>query len=304
MKLRGVRANDVVLAVLVLAGIALVALLKSAPPEAGLDTFASTDYRSGGYAAWFTLLEREGVAVERFERRPADLDSAIDTLVAAYPVAPSNANANARRAPDRAELARWVHDGGRLIVLGADDPFAGNGPHLRELSTPYGRGEIVSIRDPHEFDNASITRGDNARLAFVIARPRTPGGIVAFDEGLHGTIVDRRWWDVIGVPQRVALGGIAVAVLIALVGGAFRLGPPVTLRPAREPASDEFVGAVAALYERTGSRRAALARLAAGAHGANGDAARDLRLLAERQSPNDRDLIAGAALARSIRESS
>jgi hypothetical protein len=301
-KVRSFRGSDVVLAVLVLAGIALVALLKNAAPEAGLDTFASTDYRSGGYAAWYALLEREGIAVERFERRPADLDPAIDTLIAAYPVAP--AAANALRDADRSALARWVDDGGRLIVLGTEDPFAGNGPRLRGLSTPYGHGAIVAIRDPREFDNASITRGDNARLAFVLARPRTPGGVVAFDEGLHGTIVDRRWWDVIGTSQRVALGGIAVAVLIALIGGALRLGPPVTLRAVREPASDEFVAAVAALYARTGSRRAALQLLAAGAHGANGDAARELRLLAERQTPNDRDLIAGAALARSIREGS
>ena len=298
--LRGVRANDLVLAVLVLAGLALVALLKSTPPDAGLDTFASTDYRSGGYAAWYLLLEREGAAVERFERRPADLDPAIDTLIAAYPALP--ALENARRPADRGALAQWVHDGGRLIVLGADDPFAGDGPRLRALNTPYGRGEITSIRDPREFDNASITSGDNARLAFALARPRTAGGIVAFDEALHGTIVDRRWWDVIGVPQRVALGGIALAVLIALIGGALRLGPAVTLRAAREPASDEFVAAVAALYQRSGARRAALQLLAAGAHAASSDAARELRLLAERQTPNDRDLIAGAALARSIRE--
>ena len=299
-KLRRVRANDVVLAVLVLAGIVLVAVLKNAPTTTGGDTFASTDYRSGGYAAWYTLLQREGVAVERFERRPADLDPNIDTLIAAYPIVA--VGDDARRPADRAALAQWVHGGGRLIALGAGDPFAGDGPRITALRTPYGRGEIVSVLEPRLFDNAMITRADNARLAFILGKPRRTGGIVAFDEALHGAIVDRRWWDVLGVPQRVALGGIALAVLIALVGSALRLGPAVTLRVAREPASDEFVAAVAVLYERTKSRRAAIALLAAGARNASGEAVTQLRLLAERQTPTDRDLIAGAVLARTIRE--
>jgi hypothetical protein len=162
----------------------------------------------------------------------------------------------------------------------------------------------VTIADPHPFDNALIARADNARLAYALAKPRRAGGIVAFDEALRGAIVDRRWWNVIGMPQRVALGGIALAVLVAIAGSMLRLGPAVTLRAAREPASDEFVAAVAALYERTKSRRAAIALLAAGARNASGDAVTQLRLLAERQSPTDRDLITSAALARTIREGS
>jgi hypothetical protein len=299
--LRGLRRNDVVTAALVLAGIVFVALLKGAPPGSGRDTFAATDYRSGGYAAWFMLMAREGVSVERYERRPANLDASIDTLVDAYP---AFAVPSARGPADRAALAGWVHDGGRLVVLGANDPFAGNGPRLRGARTPYGRGEVVAVRNPYEFDNASIARGNNARTAYALARPRRTGGVVAFDEALHGTIVDRNWWNVIGAPQRVALGGIALAVVLALIGSALRLGPPIALRAVREPASDEFVAAVAALYARSGARRAALEMLAAGARNASGDAARELRLLAERQAPAERDLIAGAALARTIRAGS
>ena len=52
------------------------------------------------------------------------------------------------------------------------------------------------------------------------------------------------------VPVRVALAGAVLTILIALAGGALRLGPPVSLRAAREPASDEFIAAVAALYRR------------------------------------------------------
>ena len=296
----GVRSGEWVLGALVLVGIVLAALLDVTPPAAGSDTFASTDYRSGGYAAWYELLQREGITVERFERRPAELDRSIDTLIAANPVVP--AGNDVRRPPDRAALAQWVRAGGRLIALGSGDPLAGNGPKLAGLRTPYGRGEIVSILDPHPFDNALLARADNARRAYVLAKPRRAGGIVAFDEALHGALVDRRWWNVLSVPQRVALGGIALAVLLALIASTLRLGPAVALRAAREPASDEFVAAVAALYERTGSRRAALGLLAAGAANASGAAAGQQRALAARPRPTDRDLVAGAVLARTIRE--
>ncbi len=296
----GLRAGEWGLAALVLAGVVLAALLEVTPPGGGSDTFSSTDYRSGGYAAWYTLLQREGIAVERFERRPVELDRTIDTLIAANPVVP--AGNDVRRPPDRAALARWVRAGGRLIALGARDPLAGSGPKIAGVRTPYGRGEIVVVPDAHPFDNALLARGANARRAYDLARPRRAGGIVAFDEALHGTLVDRRWWDVLSVPQRVALGGLALAVLLALIASTLRLGPAVALRAVREPASDEFVAAVAALYERSGSRRAALGLLAAGAANASGEAVDRLRALAARPRPTDRDLVAGAVLARTIRE--
>ncbi len=297
--LGGIRASDAILTLLVAAGVVFVALLNSRPQQGATDTFASTDYRSGGYAAWFTLLQREGVATERFERRPAELDAHIDTLIAAAPVVP--AGADARRPPDLAALARWVREGGRLITLANDRPFGPSAPHFVAARTPYGRGVVVSVLDPRQFDNGLLARDDNARRAFLLARPRQPGGVVAFDEALHGTIVDRSWWRTLDVPQRVALGGIALAVLIALAGSALRLGPAVSLQPAREPASDEFIAAVAGLYQRNRARRAALALLAAGVHDAGGEAVMQLRALAERQSPDDRDLVAGAVLARAIR---
>jgi hypothetical protein len=135
----------------------------------------------------------------------------------------------------------------------------------------------------------------------LLAQP-PPSRAVAFDETLHGALIDRTWWQAIDVPTGVALGGIAIAVALALAGGALRLGPPVTLRAKREPASDEFVAALAALYERTHARRAAIARFADAVTQAEGAGAMELRALAERQSPADRDVIASAALARTIRE--
>ena len=73
-----------------------------------------------------------------------------------------------------------------------------------------------------------------------------------------------------------------------------------TLRATREPASDEFIAAVAALYRRAHARRAAIALLANDAGGPS-ETAVQLRLLRERQSPSDADLIRSAALAHALR---
>jgi len=347
------RASDVLLAFAVLAAMVLVALLGRATGGGGFDTFASSDFRSGGYAAWFALLQREGISTQAFERRPAELDAQIATLIAATPTVASETGS--RDAADQAALGRWVAAGGRLIALGAADAFriAGSqatgvrpatdvarrtggrlrGPlaanvarlaglsadrlrHARRLGgvvlladrggpivlrVPYGRGEIDYVSDPHPFDNQWIAHADNARLAFALAQSGASGA-VAFDETLHGVLIERSWWQAISMPERTALGGIALAILLALAGSALRLGPAIALREVREPASDEFIAAVAALYERNHARRAAIALLAAGAQAAHGAAADELRRLAERQSPGNRDLIASAALARAIRE--
>jgi hypothetical protein len=85
--------------------------------EIAYDTFSAFDARSGGYEAWYELLEREGVAPLRFERYPAFLDDSIGTFIAANPLAflqtETMSEANA------AALARWVRAGGRVIVLGS-----------------------------------------------------------------------------------------------------------------------------------------------------------------------------------------
>jgi uncharacterized protein DUF4350 len=168
------------------------------------------------------------------------------------------------------------------------------------LRVPLGRGAIVYVNDPRMFANAALARSDNARLAYLLARPRRPGRIVAFDEALHGALLERSWLATLSVPLRVGLAGVALVILIALAGGAFRLGPPIALRAVREPASDEFIAAVAALYRRTRARRAAIALLAAGAD-RPGDVAMQLRALRERQTPADADLLESAVLAHALR---
>src|ERR1700730_18908705 len=47
------------------------------------DSMSTYDAASGGYRAWYALLQQEGVRVERFERRPAVLDASVDVYVSA-----------------------------------------------------------------------------------------------------------------------------------------------------------------------------------------------------------------------------
>jgi hypothetical protein len=168
------------------------------------------------------------------------------------------------------------------------------------LRVPLGHGAIVYVSDAAIFSNANLNRADNARFAYLLARPRGAGRIVAFDEALHAPPLERGWIGTLGIPERVAIFGIIAVVLVALAGGALRLGPPVRLRVQREPPSDEFIAALASLYRTAKARHAALALLATHA-GGHGETAMQLRLLRERPTPTDRDVITGAALARTLR---
>jgi hypothetical protein len=88
------------------------------------DTFSSFDAHSGGYRAWYELLGREGMHVERFEQRPAFLDSSIGTLI----VAPNISEVMLRsekthdqtgipQAIDFDNLRAWVKSGGHLVWI-------------------------------------------------------------------------------------------------------------------------------------------------------------------------------------------
>ncbi len=137
---------------------------------------------------------------------------------------------------------------------------------------PLGRGEVVAVVDTVPFDNANIAAGGNARLAYLIGVPRRSGGVVAFDDGIHGALIDRPWYRALGLPTRVALSIVAVAGLLAFIGGLFGSGPPMRLSPEREPTSVEFLDALASLYERTQARATASALVAAGSAAPSTDA--------------------------------
>jgi hypothetical protein len=250
--------------------------------HAAIDTYSSYDARSGGYEAWYELLEREGTDVVRFERAAAFLDGSVGTLIASVPL-PFDPNAVAPSDLDRLAIDTWVARGGTIVTLGDSRP-APDSPlrrvHFATLSTErlramgvralssrarpivrvgtYERGTVVLVQDEAMFSNGKIAAADNARLAFALTRLQR-GGSVAFYETLHGYFVPEHWWLV--APRRLVIAIViaALVVAIALFGAAIRLGPPLIAASRREATSLEYLDAVASLYARARAVRQAIA---------------------------------------------
>ncbi len=174
-----------------------------------------------------------------------------------------------------------------------------------------GKGDVIAIAPDALFENRYLGVADDARLAYLAAQPRHPGGVVAFDEAIRGDVSEKPWYTAIDVPERIGLAILTLAGLLWLLYGFFRLGPPVRLRPLREPTSREFLAAVAALYARARARGHARDALLADARRNLEHAARtpeNVALLARanasatRPITTDAELVRLAALARTTRE--
>ncbi len=107
----------------VLVALALANIRENEQAVSQLDSYSSYDAKSGGYRAWADLLTREGVAVDRFEMRPAFLDKSIGTLVYAEPLDFDPRQEEQTRVDVR-QLDAWIRAGGRLLYLGHDDTAA------------------------------------------------------------------------------------------------------------------------------------------------------------------------------------
>jgi hypothetical protein len=138
-----------------------------------------------------------------------------------------------------------------------DDRFrSGNGYHtvLADahgaivVQRTVGRGELVAVSDELMLANGWIGRGDNARLAALLARtPRA--GALAFDEALHGHLAPEHWWEIVPRAFLVALGFTLGAVALAAIGAAIRLGPPIEPPAGRAATSREYIDALGALLQ-------------------------------------------------------
>ena len=176
----------------------------------------------------------------------------------------------------------------------------------------YGRGQVVGIANAALFENRAIGRGDAARLAYLVAQPGRRGGTVAFDEAVRGDVVEKPWYHALDRARAASRSrSPRWPGLLWLAHGIVPLGPAVRLRAPREPTSEEFVDAVAALYERARARdhaRDALLRDARRslerAPRTAENAALEQRVAAAADEPlsDDAALIAVARLARTARE--
>ena len=288
-------------------------------PESGIDTLIVAFPDDGAPVLW-NAAERSalrawirggGRLIDVGITPPTRRNDANDEPIAGVPV---NATSGPLRGP-------WS---AAVVSLASRDPFriVARKHHRIEtlladraglVAVRYreGRGDVVSVTARAAFENRRLAAGDAARLAYLVAQPRHPGGIVAFDEAVRGAVDARAWYRALTVPQLLALGIAALAGVFWLLYGFFPLGPPVRARAPREPTSAEFVDAVAALYGRARAREHARDALV-------GDARRNLdraprtaesRALGERVAraarsavPDDATLVAVAALARTTRE--
>jgi uncharacterized protein DUF4350 len=353
--------RDLVVGAIALLALFAVPLLNRHDSTPQVPTRGSADFTFGGYRAWYELLAREGVRVQRYRRHHDALrTSGIDTLVAAFPDRPLP---HLWGASERDALRAWVRNGGRLIDIGLTPPAGkddakgesvfledahGAGGALRgpwstlvtvvptrgayrlvaakhhrvemllrdragalAVRYRYGRGEVIGVADAGAFENRALGAGDDARLAYLVARPGRPGGVVAFDETIRGDVVEKPWYQALTVPELVALALVGLAGLLWIAYGIVPLGPPIRLRAPREPTSEEFVDAVASLYHRARARDHARHALVADARRALARApdtaqyrALAARIAATETEPlrDDAALVAVAALARNARE--
>ncbi len=368
-----------VLAVAALAGLGFAGR-RQTDSSLQIDSLSTYDAASGGYRAFYDILAREGLEVERFRAPLTFLDSSVDTLVYVEPGV-FNPHQIVPAASEVAALEAWVRGGGRLLYIGQDNEAARRGIlHLPEsthaagrvhpaavsagyaalgvarlspltylrwkrsgtarrarvlvddgrgplaLTYPFGRGRVTALIDEGIFENALIATGDRARFAYALARPGRPGGVVAFDEMIHGYTISERWWTLVPRGFAVALCLALATILVAIAGAAVRFGPPLVAPEARDRSSADFIAAFASLLERGRAARAALADayastarallrslgLAEGTPPAQivarierADLREDFRslaALAEREDLRPADFVRGVALASRLRK--
>ena len=151
-------------AIVSLALLAAIALIANRDAASTVDSYASTDYASGGVRAWAVLLEREGLATTRFVRRSIELEASIDTLISIAPL-PFARGSLPRTAAEYRDLAAWVKRGGRLVYVGrTNDPA-----EVAELQLPTWLPDVGArgdLRGPLEPTVVTLQRaGDNRMLA-------------------------------------------------------------------------------------------------------------------------------------------
>jgi len=175
----------------------------------------------------------------------------------AVTVAPSPLTAGVSAVSGTSKLRVPFASSGTAAPLVADDTGG------VVVSYPLGKGTVTIVSDESLFQNARLKRADNARLAFDLATAGlTPRGSVAFDEWSHGYVAGDSWWAILPRQFQVATIVIAFALVLLVVGTAFRFGPTARLPDESERTSAEYLTSMALLFERGRAVRSALGDMA------------------------------------------
>lgn len=189
-------------AVLIVFAVTYYSNRQQAETAQAYDTFSTLDPASGGYRAWYELLDREGVRVARFERRPAFVDASIDTYVMA-----ANSFGGMMRSAQHGDeepvlfpgdwkaIAAWVRAGGHLVWLADGQTVTDdlNAPAIR--ATGPKSDEAVSLLASTVTAGVDTVSGTSAlRIPFADSLGATPlvgddtGGVVASYRLGRGTV--------------------------------------------------------------------------------------------------------------------
>jgi len=156
------------------------------------------------------------------------------------------------------------------------------------------------------------------------------GGVVAFDEYVHGYVSGMSWWTILPKPVRAALIIVLSGLSLLLIGTALRFGPTARLPENTERTSAEYLSSMAQLLARGRAARkamrdlidvtlnqiavalglsdqASLAQIARSVQSSENGQARAAQLqelgrLRALNAPTDNDLLRAAQLCASLRK--
>lgn len=133
-------------------------------------------------------------------------------------------------------------------------------PHgIVAMTYPYGKGEMVAISAPGMFSNGNLSHDDNARFAVNVVGTHGP---VAFDERVHGYVIDKSFWSALPAPVHAAVWVVLALLILAAIGANVRFAPPLSLEAPDERDSSHYLNAVASLLARARAARSAVADFA------------------------------------------
>jgi hypothetical protein len=117
---------------------------------------------------------------------------------------------------------------------------------------PSGRGAVYVLLDEFAWTNAGFDHGDNARVLAELVRQEIRGGVFAFDEYRHGHGRTESFVTYIAnLPGSSAfLWLTAIWALLYLYARNVRLKPVEAYREKERRTAQEYIDAVAQLYER------------------------------------------------------
>lgn len=161
--------------------------------------------------------------------------------------APGARAAGGARRVESAGDGAWSTGEGAIVRSGSGEALV--------LSEREGDGTLILVADTSPLENRLLDHDDNAALALALVGDRRRP--VQFAEAFHG-YGEGRGLGALPGRWRLALFGVGLAIALAMLAAARRIGPPDAEPLAAAPARREFVDATGLTLERSGDAAEAL----------------------------------------------